>query len=135
MLPRFLAILTLAATLLHSVLGCCWHHEHVAAKSSPPEKAVCHRHGCAHHRHPAKTTESPEPCEHGDGHCHEPSCVYLVARHFELPPASTSDVLFTVEMSQLELAAAESSVLRPLVMPPSRPAAPELRALLQVWLI
>lgn len=143
MLSQLVPVLTLAATLLHSVLGCCWHHGHDVKAPSRPEQVSQHSQACAHHHHghhhdrsvACENESSDDPCEHQDGQCHEPSCVYVVGKYFEMPPAPMLDAWLTVEMTEghptLTVASAHSSV----VMPPPMRSAPELRALLQVWVI
>jgi hypothetical protein len=61
--------------------------------------------------------------------------VYVVAKPAEMPPAITSESFLTVESTVLTSATADVSVHFALAMaPPYRPA-PELRALLQIWVI
>jgi hypothetical protein len=135
MISRLLALLTIAAMLLHSVLGCCWHHAHDVTPS--PENVTHHSEGCGHRHHAAAETGTSSESPGDDQHeaCREPSCVYVAAKHFEMPPATTPDVAVTVEMSELIPAASGATILLSLAKTPPRPAAPELRALLQVWVI
>jgi len=145
MLPQLISLLTLSATLLHSVLGCCWHHGHHAG--APPRsenislarsEAESHRccSGTHHHSPGSDSGKAPEgPCDHDGGRCNLPSCVYDVARQFELPPPDVSGAVLIDAMTERRPATVDASMLHSLAMtPPQRPA-PNLRAQLQVWVI
>ena len=74
---------TLVAMLLHSLLGCCWHHGH---ESVAEQAVVCHhdhRHRDADH-HDAdhgKPDESSHPA--GPEECEASACVYVVNPHVD----------------------------------------------------
>ena len=69
---------TLLPMLVHSILGCCWHHAHSDAKlngvSSANEVHCCHEHHRSQHNDPVP----PAPCDH-DESCNELICVYIAA--------------------------------------------------------
>ncbi|MGD9645610.1 MAG: hypothetical protein AB7U73_07855 [Pirellulales bacterium] len=85
----FVSSLISATLLLHAVLGCCWHHEHVPAVGCQSANNVVgsHRHpadadhGCGCNHQSGGQHESEEPCP-GDSHC-QGVCTYL-------PPQKTS---------------------------------------------
>ena len=88
-------LLMLSSFAVHTVLGCCWHHDHrepadlVASKSGEPIREHIHR-GCpGHHHHaPAERTadeDAPAPSECPVSDCDEPSCTYLTSTPTKLP--------------------------------------------------
>lgn len=148
MLAHFVSALTLAAMLLHSILGCCWHHDHGTCGLASVGAGCCGQRanadvmpGAACFGGASEATEgefpplSDDPCDHSHGGCTEAACVYVLAdngpvmSHFVwlaalLPlPAVTVD---SVSLATTESVADVSS-------PPS--AAQKVRALLQVWTI
>jgi hypothetical protein len=137
MLSHLIASLTIVATLLHSVLGCCWHHEHDVCKQRRTPVVSGHP-GCPCHRHRPDARER-QPCDEPDGDsedlCHERSCVYVAVKHFELPAATSPDAMLAVRSTELTPTTIETGASPSLAISPPRPSAPELRALLQVWLI
>lgn len=94
-MSTFSSILTTAAVLIHSVLGCCWHHSHQCewdtVSGVPPSGQLCrsmarHR-GCSHHHHSQSFTrhesdnnrqyesDSGEPSDRG--YCDGGSCFFI----------------------------------------------------------
>ena len=87
MWAKLVVSVTLLPMLLHSILGCCWHHAHsechFACASSPVESHSDHNH---HHNHEfahAQRAESTEPVvpmpDRPDKPCDEIQCVYIEA--------------------------------------------------------
>lgn len=86
MFSRVASLLALLLMLLHSILGCCWHHSHHSACNPENSRVVgqssvespahtdhatspCHRHGTGN------PGESPtEPCP--DSPCDEERCLF-----------------------------------------------------------
>ena len=100
MLHKFVTLATLIPMLLHSILGCCWHHDHCEIVVSPGSHAAsCELHpgdndagsldrnsGCDHHssvgdnRVAACADNCQWPADHqGTPHepCGEDRCVYV----------------------------------------------------------
>jgi hypothetical protein len=156
MISQTATALTLLATLLHSMLGCCWHHAHVCACASsgrsPTVRAcsdveqACHAGTCRHHHaieHAATdvpASDEPVPSgserEHEHGRCVEGDCVYLASKMLEF---SASDLIVAaMELPPAAIVAATAGRFgsfscghgdQSLIAPPRQ------RALLQVWLI
>lgn len=65
--------------LVHSILGCCWHHAHsecdLACRHSMAESHAGHRHA---HDQASENHDPvvPAPCEHNES-CNDVRCVYL----------------------------------------------------------
>lgn len=84
--------LTLVATLLHGVLGCCWHHEHDCVDAAGQHPAVsgeiagtCSAANHCHDRDHDSEAAPESPAQ--PGHEHEPCgsrCVYLTTKSIEL---------------------------------------------------
>lgn len=148
MFTQVASLLALLPMLLHSILGCCWHHAHHSACHPGNPRIVCQSsielptytdHAtspCHHHEHgTGEPGESPtEPCQ--DSPCDEERCLFastsmgVVTQTFVLEWGSCdSCFVATVELlapvgSRLELVDG--------LLPPS---AGQRRALTQVWLI
>lgn len=114
-MSTFVHSLMIGVMLLHSVLGCCWHHAHSHSGPVSERHAACHGHatcmtfghaehdhdGDHDHSHPAPVgsqddSESEEPqhlCEHGE-------CVYVAGKSVELstPVASFAPAAVVVEL-------------------------------------
>jgi len=144
MLTRFIALLTIFGTLLHSVVECRWHCHDDAVEG----KAVCamakpHTHGPGthhhhhHHRHSAGGSETSGTDQPTDDHepVFEHRCVYVVSKPMPLPagvellivPRQVVDFTPTAQRTLAAVARLDRSD------PPGRPR--QLRAQLQVWLV
>jgi len=151
MFSQVASLLALLPMLLHSILGCCWHHAHYSVCHSENSRVVCQSsvespahadHAtslCHNHEHGAGNPgESPiEPCP--DSPCDEERCLF----------ASTSMgvVLQTVALewrwcsffvATVELPAPVGSLVgarHELLDGRLPPSAAQRRALTQVWLI
>jgi len=69
---------TVLPMLVHSILGCCWHHAHSDGKlNGVPSTSESH---CSHEHHRSEHNDPvpPAPCDH-DESCNEVICVYLAA--------------------------------------------------------
>lgn len=87
MWAKLVVSVTLLPMLVHSILGCCWHHAHsewsFSFVSSPIEARDCDGH---RHNHPrvhsqcsdCTRSDVPLPCQH-DKPCDDFQCVYVEA--------------------------------------------------------
>jgi len=148
MFAQIASLLTLSATLVHSVLGCCWHHDHalhghaavcaiadvdVAAHASPVACGAC----AGHYPEPVSDHDE-EPCPDDDSHrgCHDAQCVYVATDSGHWPNVLAQFATFVSPVCPNEM-------LRPAVLDvgfltidePSPGSAAAVRAELQVWLI
>ena len=85
MWAKLVVPVTLLPMLIHSILGCCWHHAHrecdFPCMSSSVESHDCHGHRHNHrsaHAQRSGNTEPviPIPCGH-DRPCDDVRCVYI----------------------------------------------------------
>ena len=85
MWAKLIVSVTLLPMLIHSILGCCWHHAHSECDFPGVRETVesdtghchtaCHQHAGSHrcdHNDPAM----PTPCEHKTP-CDDVRCVYV----------------------------------------------------------
>ena len=94
MMNRLLASLVAATLLMHAVVGCCWHHEHVAqagheepAAIKPVRGSHCHSHAHLHghshsHSHDIADITPATPDNHhhdGDSGCGSQDCQFVKA--------------------------------------------------------
>ncbi|QDT56547.1 hypothetical protein Pan44_46030 [Caulifigura coniformis] len=148
MFPQLVTTLTLAATLLHSVLGCCWHHDHEAKaepRSTHSTCCTCHSGqraetvGSGRESTPLddeSSPASPEPGRHSHECCSEIGCVYVVADEGGsfLNVVEWNTVVLPTPLVQPSASLGERlEFLRDFSLP--RLAAQELRAWLQVWTV
>ena len=67
--------------LVHSILGCCWHHAHSEC-DLPCEQSTAESHAGHPHAHDQLSENhdpvAPVPCDH-DESCDDVRCVYLAA--------------------------------------------------------
>ncbi|QDT57041.1 hypothetical protein Pan44_51060 [Caulifigura coniformis] len=152
MLVHLVTTLTLAATLFHSVLGCCWHHDHtrsnVATESPSEHSGCCGGHGgtrsfgadCGSDdsadAEDDRSQNVPEPCDHSHGGCAELGCVYVIADDGGsiLNLVEWSAVIVPASIAQPSAVSSEKLVFLRDFSPPLI-AAQELRAWLQVWTV
>ena len=124
--------------LVHSILGCCWHHTHseceLACEHSTTESHAGHRH--AHDEFPEDNDPVvPAPCEH-DKSCDDVRCVYLAtepvrnALAFDLPSqvAELNSCCYLIHSATVT--ASRNSQRTHEV-----PASSQHRALTQVWVV
>lgn len=104
------SLLALVPLLVHSVLGCCWHHAHESAGGTGETKAFCEArvdpathahhasadcHGHGHHRDLRSELPGeppPLPCPHSS--CDEERCV-IASTSFEVVPQMVAAGLAT----------------------------------------
>ena len=165
MMTRIVSLATLLPMLLHSILGCCWHHDHggvldsllgnvtVNAAKHDDDRAGDHAHRFGCHIHSASMPDHdsgfsgvvcPTDCASpGQKHdtpcepCREEHCVYVGSGKIELPKLFGS--------SCLDVTSEVTSGLLPLSPMSihglkhqgdhSPPTSLSLRARTQVWLI
>ena len=143
------SILTLVTVLIHSVLGCCWHHEHACDFGHDHGQAVAvhthdiddhdHHDGHHHHGHHQDGDDQPAPDDDHSGHdgCEDGSCIVVFGPRVDLkaqldatmclPVPSSATLLVVVTQSQ------DGGV--PCESPPWRVGSAPLYALTQVWLV
>src|SRR5437868_88589 len=74
-MQAFVSILTAALLFIHTVFGCCWHHEHCSEHGSSVavnQSAKC----CHHHQHGSDSKQQEKP-----GKCKVEcagACIYVV---------------------------------------------------------
>lgn len=153
MFSRVASLLALLPMLLHSILGCCWHHAHECVCISPSARAACvagiesvaeEEAGhtatrCHHHEHGAGVAgdQPAEPCPHSP--CDEERCLFA-STSLAAPQqvAALEWMLCSVFAVTADLPVPSGSLLsvsRDLV--DGRPSLPaqQRRALAQVWLV
>lgn len=153
MFSHVASLLALVPMLLHSIVGCCWHHAHHSACDSRNTHVVCqagvepaagaHAHhassSCDHHdvatRIPGESPTDPSP----QSPCDEERCLFastsLVAPQQVVALEWMMCSIFSVTADLPIPSGSLLSVSRDLV--DGRPSIPvqQLRALTQVWLI
>lgn len=144
----WLNLTTLVAMLIHSIFGCCWHHQHGAVDGSESHREVqgslsgvvqcCHEH---HGQTVVAHVESPSwpdnhnGCNDGpEAPCREADCVFLTADVITLPlDGSCRDFVFAVGNPAFDSQPAVAFFSRS----PAGSAEPAdcalLRALHQIW--
>lgn len=135
---KLIVSVILLPMLVHSILGCCWHHAHSACdlpcEHSTAESHAGHRH--AHDQCPEnRDTSAPPRSEHNES-CDDVRCVYLAAE-----PVQNALALDR----QLPVAALDSCciLIFDATVTPSRnaqqsledPTSSQHRALTQVWVV
>lgn len=143
---------TLLAMLVHSVLGCCWHHDHAShrdivscAVSGHPEgddEIVSPIRKCCGHKHASDAapahqgSDENSPCDHSDGGCVEAHCVYTASNEAKLPSDLVQfAMLVTPLQATATLCPPSVAVLSAIENGPLPRAAAAVCAQLQVWLI
>ena len=83
MCGKLVVSVILLPMLVHSILGCCWHHAHCDGQFRCVQLTPA-PHTCHHHRHhndyhsEHRNPVAPSPGDH-DKSCNDVRCVYLVA--------------------------------------------------------
>jgi len=67
----FVGYLTLAALVLHMLLGCCWHHAHSWKECAAAE----------HHDHVGGEPHQPTTPSHHQSRCQQGKCVFVRPSH------------------------------------------------------
>ena len=142
MWAKSMVSVTLLPMLVHSIIGCCWHHAHVdgdlACQHENAESQVCHGHKHAH-EHMVGTDSNapvvPTPCEHEDG-CDEVRCVYVATESLRITMAfefNAHAVAFDVPCDIVVMSPIVS--MSNLNQPPRVVVALQQCALTQVWIV
>jgi hypothetical protein len=146
-----LSIVALLSMMLHSIVGCCWHHGHLSGRHSEPETTVqssagvtsATRTGCCSHRplqHEVAQATSDLTYETSDGNgpCPDSRCAE-VATSLTLGPQAVqlvNGVAVSVAMIDVrELPGSAPLVRSSLRVPRVLKVGLEHRAITQVWLI
>ncbi|WP_428306305.1 hypothetical protein [Lacipirellula sp.] len=80
---RIFATFAACMLLLHAAIGCCWHHQHVAAQVEASESqllpVVCGGHAHSHdgHRHDHDSAPAEPEHRHSDDGCGEEACQFV----------------------------------------------------------
>ncbi len=138
MFTRVIFLATVLPMLVHSILGCCWHHAHAHGKlncvHSTHETHSGHDH-YRDHRSEHNDPVAPAPCDH-DESCNDMRCVYLVAE-----PGHYASALELHEQV-VTLDCCSNLILNAMVPAPARtqqgkkvPLPSEHCALTQVWVV
>ena len=103
------AILTSVQLLVHTLGGCCWHHEHGAVPTESLSLAIdlVAEDNCCLHRQNDQAETPGDEGEQRDGTpatCSEPSCVFIKA-------GDVDDLRQTSEFAALSVAAVESTAV------------------------
>lgn len=144
MCMRLIVLVTLLPMLVHSILGCCWHHTHsdqVAVCETPSVQADIHRHQCTHHHCSAganievPTSQTPAPCKH-HAPCDDVDCVFLAAKSLRIAFAFELTAKFVVPEANWSVMLRNSlRSLRTLAASREMPTSQEHCALIQVWIV
>lgn len=152
MWTKCVSLATLLPMLLHSILGCCWHHAHSSiCETMSCEVSTERVSGCLHHSDANSETAHPHPladcapnssspADHGETPlkpCDEVRCVYVGAATVQLPKDNSPFCFnFTAEahpsLVSLSLMTVHGSQR---LSDNSLPTSQSLRARAQVWLI
>jgi hypothetical protein len=102
---RFLTAVAAATLLMHALVGCCWHHQHVetAAWSDETQQwpVACGGH---FHSHVDHDHEPGAPADHrhsGDDGCGEESCQFVKVDSTIAPSLLDGPVVAIVDAVQL----------------------------------
>ncbi len=153
---KFASIIALTPMLLHSILGCCWHHVHGCScavnasitslldsddLSSQSSCCACHHEHGNGHTTCCENSHLPAPCDsHHESPCCEVHCVYMTNAPAEVP-SSASESGYWGAVAELSPRIAHglanvSHSSRAESIDPERLLAPAVRlSLLQIWLI
>ncbi len=164
MISQITSLLALISMLLHSVLGCCWHHAHECDSRVVKSKVVCQskldscvgNHDDAHrgvnlshasHRHSSEVDSTGEnatgeqreaPCDH-DTPCHERRCSFLDAVVLVSPVVIDLEWAWSstsfVSSELMVLTAGDSEFQCDFEASPPTISSGQVRGLYQVWLV
>lgn len=87
MLRYIISLATVAAFVLHMVLGCCFHHVHSTQRADcghSTAAAGAHSHAGHDHHAAASTSDIPAQCPAPQEHCTGEQCVFITAVNFSL---------------------------------------------------
>lgn len=124
--------------LVHSILGCCWHHAH-SEFDLPCEHSTAEIHAGHRHAHDQSSENHdpvvPAPCEH-DESCDDVRCVYLAAE----PVWNMLAVDLQSQVAVLDsgcILALNATVTASRNSQPGHevPASSQRRALTQIWVV
>lgn len=138
---RLVVSVTLLPMLVHSILGCCWHHAH--SEINPAcEQSVADLHDGHRHTHDPCTDDNhrnhpvgPAPSEHEES-CEDLRCVYLAAE--PVRNVLAKDLRWSVAGSDARWILtlnATATRLRPPQFGHEVSASSHHRALTQVWVV
>ena len=140
---RFVHAAMLTVMLLHSILGCCWHHGHTHSAAacqsgSNGERSDLSRishglhHTCSHQHGPAQSPADHEPVHHHQ--CDQEDCNFLLAKTWEFPQQLELTLAFVTDHCADEPLVLECTLASQNVKPVFDSAGSRC-AVLQVWRI
>lgn len=142
MCTRLVVLVTLLPMLIHSILGCCWHHAHFDQSDvfrGQSLKADIHRHQCTHHHCSGNASNEtpkspvPAPCKH-HAPCEEVRCEFLAEKSIRVVFALTMTSAFVApEPNWSVMLRNPLKSLRTLATSRELPTSQEHCALIQVW--
>ena len=109
---RFVQASMLTVMLLHSVLGCCWHHGHTHSagtcqagssgdRSVPSRIQSTHSHGlhhtCSHYHGPAQSPADHKRVPHHH-QCEQDDCHFMLAKSWEFPQQLELSLAFVTDL-------------------------------------
>ena len=145
---RFVHAAMLTVMLLHSILGCCWHHGHThsgaaclsglnSERSGLSGLQSTHSHGlhhtCSHHHSPVQSPADHERVPHHH-QCDQDDCHFLMAKTWEFTQQLELSLAFVVDHCVDEPLVLECN-LAPQNSEPMFDTAGSRCAVLQVWRI
>ena len=145
---RFVHASMLTVMLIHSILGCCWHHGHTHSGAAcqtassgdrPVQSRIqsTHSHGlrhtCSHHHAPAQSPADHERVPHHH-QCDQDDCHFLLAKTWEFPAQIELLIAFDPDLSH-EVPQVLKGTLAAQDSEPVFDTAGSRCAVLQVWRI
>jgi hypothetical protein len=141
MIVRIVAAATATALLVHSLLGCCWHHDHAGCAGHESDCLLAGAHDEHHHAESATAGPTgPQDDDEDSDHqhrsaCIEPSCSFVGA---DGPPVIDMPWIGTIESGSGAAvcgsrAAVEAGFSTRIDRAPLSTA--RMRAVLQMWVV
>lgn len=144
MCTKLVVLVTLLPMLIHSILGCCWHHAHFDQSDvfkGQRLQADIHPHECTHNHCSGnvgkKTPKSPvpAPCKH-HAPCEEVRCEFLAEKSLRVVFALTMTSAFVaLEANWSVMLRNPLKSWRTLANSRELPTSQEHCALIQVWIV
>lgn len=145
---RFVHAAMLTVMLLHSILGCCWHHGHThvvtdcqfgshGERQESSRIQATHSHGrhhtCSHHHTPTQSPADQEQVPHHH-QCDEDDCHFLLTKTWQFPQQLELSLALVMD-SRADLPQNLTCTLTPQDSGPVFETAGVRCAVLQVWRI
>jgi len=145
---RLVHTTVLTAMLLHSILGCCWHHGHSHTEATCQTDSNVNRpvqsrvqsthshslhHACSHHHAPASSPSDHEQVPH-QHQCDQDDCHFLLTKSWEFPLQLELSLAFETTVLTVVPQVVECSLTQQISRPKFDTAGSRC-AVLQVWRI